>query len=174
MNLCCITDHAATLATSMPTTATAQADVSQVAVCFFEFYSQNLRASFFSGFLTLGSFLAAVNTFIVVNLKKELYDNPRYRDRVKKRKPLNKNITYFAPLRRLSRFLLAVIIMSILTAVSQLTIGLIPSTKAAVFCIVMAAITVVLLFCVLVSIGLNLRSWFQFMEDEACEKPIES
>lgn len=135
---------------------------------FFAFYAANLRGSLFSGFLTLGSFLVAVNTFIVVNMKKELYDSRGYRDRVAKMRALNERITFFGPLRRLSALLFWTIILAIGTSVSQLTVGIVfHHWLAAAFCIALAAATIAMLIAVLVVIKRNLRSWFDYMEDEA-------
>jgi hypothetical protein len=142
----------------------------------FAFYAANLRVSFFTGFFTLGSFLVAVNTFIIVNLKKELYDHDSYRSIALARRQLNKvngsksNVTYFGPLKRLSTFLFWAILSSLLTAVSQVTIGLVPYRLAAIFCITLAGFTIILLLIVMFTIKKNLQSWFDFLEQEAVAK----
>ena len=41
----------------------------------YDFYASNLRGSFFTGFLALGGFLMSAKTFIIVNMKKEVYDS---------------------------------------------------------------------------------------------------
>jgi hypothetical protein len=132
---------------------------------FFDFFAKNLRASLFSGFLTLGSFLVAVNTFIVVNLKKEVYDHKFYKDKN------SGSATFYGPLRRLSGLLIITILLAVLTAVSQLTIGvLVETTGGAIWCLTMAAITIVFLIIVLVLMWLNLRNWFQQWEEQACKE----
>jgi len=144
----------------------------------FSFYAANLRASFFSGFLTLGGFLVAVNTFIIVQLKKELYDHDAYRDRVVARQALRKanegadgrRLGFYGPLRRLSRCILTAIVLAVVTAVSQLTIGLYPSHFCTIICIALAGVTVISLGVVLVMIACNLRDWFEFMEHAAEQK----
>jgi hypothetical protein len=144
---------------------------------FYAFYAANLRGSLFSGFLTLGSFLVAVNTFIVVNMKKELYDTAAYREQVKSRRQLSAangkrcRVTFFGPLRRLSGCLFWAIVFALLTAVSQLTIGLIPSRWTAVACIGLAALTILILLALLLIVRRNLSCWFGFMEAEA-EKQV--
>src|SRR4051794_31887384 len=90
---------------------------------FQQFYATNLRGSLFSGFLTLTGFLFTVKTFLVINMKKELYDTQAYRDRHEAYLSTNPDLKLYAPLRRLSRWLLAAVVSSLVTAVSQLTVG---------------------------------------------------
>ncbi|MCK6586798.1 MAG: hypothetical protein L6Q76_04345, partial [Polyangiaceae bacterium] len=73
---------------------------------FHEFYAHSMRGSLFTGFLTLSGFLFSVNTFIVVNMKKELYDHVSYFEKVTRLQGVNPNLTFYGPLRRLSRLLL--------------------------------------------------------------------
>lgn len=155
-----------------PTTLPATAPALDAAVDpFFAFYAANLRGSLFTGFLTLGSFLVAVNTFIIVNLKKELYDSKGYRARVANARNLNDRVSFFGPLRRLSAFLFWTILLAIATSVSQLTVGLlIQHWAAAVFCLLMSCATVIVLLIVLLVIKGNLREWFEYMEDQAREE----
>lgn len=135
----------------------------------FDFYASNLRASLFSGFLTLTGFLFSVKTFLIVNLKKEVYENAKYKQRVSERRQLNKAITTFGPLRRFSNLLLATIIASLTTSVSQLTIGIIHSNISAIVCLTFAVATIILLsICLFVS-AKNLSDWFGFLEAESVE-----
>lgn len=162
------------LAQATTQVSAAQEAVTSVAIDpFYAFYAANLRGSLFSGFLTLGSFLVAVNTFIVVNMKKELYDTAAYREQVQSRRQLSAangkpcRVTFFGPLRRLSGCLFWAIVFALLTAVSQLTIGLIPSRWTAAACIGLAALTILILLALLLIVRLNLSCWFGFMEAEA-------
>lgn len=172
---------AQTFPTSLPSTVPTVGAAAQpaphaaaAASPFFAFYAANLRGSFFSGFLTLGSFLVAVNTFIVVNLKKELYDHDGYRTRVEQRRLLNSKVSYFGPLQRLSAFLFWTIILAVVTAVAQLTVGVIfQSTAAAVVCVSLAGCTIITLFVALFTIKFNLKLWFGFIEEEAKKKSEE-
>lgn len=135
---------------------------------FFHFYATNLRASLFAGFLTLGSFLVAVNTFIVVNLKKEVYEHKLYKKRVQDARRSDPKASFFGPLRRLSELLFAAILLALVTAISQLTVGvLIPHWGSALFCLCLAGITVVLLLFVLWQIRQNLNDLFVFLEAAA-------
>ena len=138
---------------------------------FWHFYATNLRASLFSGFLTLTGFLFAVKTFIVVSMKRELYDTDEYRSRVAARREFNKKVTVYGPLQRLSGLLFWSVIASLVTAASQLTVGLVPEWWAAGLCMLLALVTVLLLLCDLIVIRCNLNQWFKFLEDAAKPKP---
>ncbi len=123
---------------------------------FYQFYAMNLRGSLFSGFLTLTGFLFAVKTFLIINMKKELYDTPTYQERYVAHLETNPNLKIYGPLRRLSRWLLCAVIASLITAVSQLSIGLIPHWATAAFCMAMALGTVGLLGYILYTLRNNL------------------
>lgn len=134
----------------------------------FLFYAQNLRASLFAGFLTLGSFLVAVNTFVIVNLKKEVYDHPGYRKILYDRREKKPETKFYGSLNRLSGLLFWTIVLAISTAVLQLTVGVIFRTRSsAIVCLAAAAATMVMLFISLINIRLNLKDWFQFWEKQA-------
>jgi hypothetical protein len=138
---------------------------------FFNFYAANLRGSLFSGFLTLGSFLVAVNTFLIVNLKKEVYDHPAYKKIVYKNRDETKTASFYGPLSRLSRLLYSTIILALSTSAAQLTIGvLIQHWLAAAACLLLAAFTMAMLFFALAQIRGNLSDWFEYLEDQAVKE----
>lgn len=135
---------------------------------FFNFYAQNMRASLFSGFLTLGSFLFAANTFMVANLKKELYDHPDYKKRVYSRKEQQPSASFYGQLNRLSGLILRTIVLSLTAAILQLTLGtIVPHWIAALICLLVAFLAMAQLLFVVWQIRCNLKDWFEFMEDEA-------
>lgn len=41
----------------------------KVSVNFFDFYHKNLRGYLFSGFISVGSFLLSLHTFVIINLR---------------------------------------------------------------------------------------------------------
>src|SRR5262245_14678867 len=134
---------------------------------FYRFYASNLRGGLFTGFLTLSGFLFAVKTFIIVNMKKELYDTPNYRKRVRELRILNPALTVYGPLGRLSILLQGVLCAALCTSISQFTIGLIPHRLAAIFCLSLVAVTVGLLVWALIVIRANLSDLFTAWEDSA-------
>jgi hypothetical protein len=136
----------------------------------FEFYQKHLRGSLFSGFLTLSGFLFSVNTFIVVNMKKELYDQPGYLERFEKQLAYDTNRTLYGPLQRLSKLMLIAVSTAVMTSVTQFTVGLVPRWYTAVACVLMACVAVFFLAKVLWVIRQNLREMFEYLEKDAADK----
>lgn len=139
------------------------ADQTADALC--QFYAANLRGSLFSGFLTLTGFLFAIKTFIVLNMKKEVYETAEYHVRVAEMRQVNPTLRIYGPLTRLSDFLFWSIVFSLVASVSQLTIGLIPAKWAVVVCLSAAVVAIGLLLASLLLIRMNLNSLFEILED---------
>jgi hypothetical protein len=139
-----------------------------------EFYVDNLRSNFFAGFLTLGTFLFAVKTFIVVKLKEDVFDTDFYRVRLKKMRSLSggKKLAHYAPLKNLTGLLFYAALSSLVCAVLQATLGLIERPWCAVICILSAIIAVVLLFFSLVQVKRNLDLWLEELEKLSEAKEI--
>jgi hypothetical protein len=136
---------------------------------FGKFYAESLRGSLFAGFLTLGGFLMSLKTFIIVNMKKEVYDSKAYQElwhEQKKLDPNNNMNTVYSPLRDLSSVLYLTILLSVLTAVSQLTIGLFSGFWTSVFCVWMAANSIVFLIWCLTLIRKNLLTMFDHLDKQ--------
>lgn len=124
---------------------------------FYSFYQVSIRGYLFSGFISVGSLLLSLHTFVIVNLKDKLFTTKYYRELYAK----NKNITgekeiaeisesdLLKPLDKLSSFINISVWLSILTAVSQFTIGLGDYGLMSVFCIWLALLTI---FCLLNSL----------------------
>ena len=134
-----------------------------------KFYGDNLRASFFGGFLTLGGFLFSLKTFIIIKMKENVYDHDLYKKRVKEQRKLNCKISYYGPLKRLSHMLFVSVLFSIVTAVLQFTVGLLGNPIAVLICIWFACFSITLLVLSLFIIKNNLDQWFDFLED-SCNK----
>lgn len=134
----------------------------------FGFYATNLRASLFSGALTLGSFLLAVNTFIIVNLKKEVYEHDLYKKRVQEHRKARPDYKHYGPLKNLSRVLLITIGAAFFSAVLQVTLGMLWEHKAsAVICIGSAILVGFGVAAALVLVGRTMKDWFDFLEEAA-------
>lgn len=132
---------------------------------------EKVRPSFFSGFLTITGFLLAAHTFIVTHMKKEMYDRESYHKLVSERRQLNPNHSYYGPLRRFSGFLLATMLMSLGTAVLQVTYGLAGTERAAFVCVGFAGATITLLVISVILMAINLRAWFMSLEEEMRDDP---
>jgi len=119
----------------------------------------------FTGFLTIGGFLLTLKTFVLVQLKKELYENDYYKQRLNDKRLLNPNLSLYGPLNRLGYLLVLCVLAALTTAVAQLSVGFIPSRYAAAFCIAVAAGTLALVFQAWYEIKCNLTTWFEYLEE---------
>ncbi|QSX37620.1 hypothetical protein [Shewanella sedimentimangrovi] len=128
------------------------------------FYSENIRGHIFAGFLALGGFLLSLKTFIVVNMKENLYDNPKYQDLWRRKNKIDPNLLLYAPLKELSDILFYAISASIFSAITQMTIGLYETWYAALFSIFTCIVATLLLLESLRLIKNNLDSWFEHIE----------
>jgi hypothetical protein len=127
-------------------------------------YIGGMRSSMFTGFLTLAGFLMSAKTFIVVNMKKEVYDNKEYLKNFAIQKRLNNSLKVSDPLSNLSKWLMINVVMSLITSISQFTIGYINHPAAALICLGFAVATVVVLLISLYEIRSNLRKMYQWQE----------
>lgn len=135
---------------------------------FSEFYAKNLRGSLFAGFLTLGGFLMSLKTFIVVNMKKEVFDKPEYEKlwlSAKANNPHTAGMRY-GPLRYLASTIFIAIVCCISTATAQLTLGLFPCFWTAVICLWAAAVAIGVIIRSLLLIRENLNRMFEFLDEE--------
>ena len=140
------------------------------------FYGERLRGSLFAGFLTLGGFLLSLKTFIIVNMKKEVFDTKEYQDSWELMKRLDNKgrmKNKFEPLRYLSQTLFLAIASCVCTAVLQLTLGLAETWWAASICLWACAVSMIFLSRSLLLIRINLNRMFDFLDerDENAEKP---
>lgn len=136
---------------------------------FTTFYGDKLRGSLFAGFLTLGGFLLSLKTFIVVNMKKEVFESPVYKKEWEEQKKLdtsNKMGKRYTPLRYLSGVLYAAILACLSTAVLQLTVGLVPSFLAALACLWAVSVSLLLLAWALWLIRANLVRMFDYLDSQ--------
>ncbi|WP_293779170.1 hypothetical protein [uncultured Oxalicibacterium sp.] len=132
---------------------------------FSEYYAINIRGHLFAGYLALGGFLLSLKAFIVVTMKDNVYDNQKYKDNWLKQKKFRPELKLYTPLKELSDFLYFAIFASILSAVFQMSIGLIDHWVASVFSIWSAIYAALLLINCLMLIKKNLDSWFSYLED---------
>lgn len=127
-----------------------------------EFFNEELRSDFFNGFLSLAGFMLAAKTFIVIHMKQEVYDKPEYAEDFDKRKELvgEKSATRYGSLERMSNSLFWIVVSSVIAAVAQVTIGLIPWNIAGLLCVAAVVFAIWKLIAGLVLMKRNLDSWF--------------
>ena len=135
-------------------------DLCQIA----DFYAKNIRASLFTGFLTVGSFLLSLKVFIVVKFKENIFDSSAYKDQLEDKRKLNPDLSHYGPVKRLSRLLFFSIVSAIAASAAQLSIGLIPTWQATLFCVFIATFAGSMLICTLWLIRQILDEWLNYLE----------
>ncbi|HBQ8407034.1 TPA: hypothetical protein L9P67_002679 [Klebsiella pneumoniae] len=132
-----------------------------VSVKFFDFYHKNLRGYLFSGFISVGSFLLSLHTFVIINLRDKVFATAEYKHTYSEatKTPLEqiKDEDLFKPLDNLSSFINTSILFSLTTAIAQFTIGLSTNLYACLFCVWIAILTVFLLLHCLIIIRQNIK-----------------
>lgn len=131
----------------------------------YDFYAQKMQTPLFTGFLTIGSFLLTLKTFILMKLRENLYDSPAYKKRLAEMRTINPAISHYRPLANLGYFLLYCVLGSLITAISQFSLGFIKHKIIAGICISLAAATLSLVFLAWWEIKKNLIFWFELLED---------
>ena len=129
-----------------------------------DFYAKNIRASLFTGFLTVGSFLLSLKVFIVVKFKENIFDSSAYKEKLQDRRKLEPNLSHYGPVKRLSRLLFISIVAALGASAAQLSIGLIPAWQATLFCVFVAVFAGSMLICTLWLIREILDEWLSYLE----------
>ncbi|CTZ41318.1 hypothetical protein GRW05_11980 [Escherichia coli] len=133
----------------------------KVSVNFFDFYHKNLRGYLFSGFISVGSFLLSLHTFVIINLRDKVFATQEYKEiySIATGIPIDKinDSVLYKPLDNLSSFINTSILCSITTAIAQFTIGLSTNLYACLFCVWLAILTVFLLLHCLIIIRQNIK-----------------
>ena len=127
---------------------------------------KEIRSALFTGFLTIGGFLLSLKTFILIKLKEDLYDSPSYKERFENQKQLKPSLSYFEPLSNLSNFLIYCVLLSLITSLSQYTLGFIQSIYTIAFCIALSSTSFFLVIVVWWEIRANLTIWFELLDEE--------
>lgn len=132
------------------------------------FYRKELKSIFFTGFLTLGSFLFTMKSFTLVNLKKEIYDKPRYQaDFILKVEKSGLDPSGFLlPFKNLSNLLLIAVFSSLLTSVAQISFGMIDNIFLVSICISMAIFTLQIVLFAIYWLKRNIDVWIDYLEKD--------
>lgn len=130
-------------------------------------YFMQARVPMFTGFLTLGSFLLTLQTAIIQRLK-EAYDSADYArmvDQIRAKKK-DKAIRYYGGLERVGIALATNVILSLITAALQMTLGFFQTTWSTAICGAFAVTTVMLVIYLTIQLVLAHRHWFRKIEAE--------
>lgn len=132
-------------------------------------YHSNIRGYMFSGFLSIGTFMFSLMTFVITNLKEKLFDTNEYLERIAQEKynqtGLNVNgneikaVEKYLPLRNQSAFISLSIACSLFTSVLQFTVGFSNNIIAVVFCTFFGVLTLCFLSQALFFMWRSLKIW---------------
>lgn len=128
------------------------------------FYAINLRASLFGGFLTVAAFLFSLKTFIVLGMKENVYGTEKYEETFKEQKKLFPELERYGPLSNLSDLLFLSILISLVAALLQFTVGIFPAYLLVLLCVGFAVWAMGMIFISLFFMQSNLKDWFEMLE----------
>lgn len=124
-----------------------------------DFYALNIRGNLFAGLISVGGFLMAGKTFILVTMKQNVFDDKSYRENFQKMVKLDPSLKVYGPLSELKNILYYSVLMTIISSVVQMTIGLIPHWSMAIISIFFATFSIILVIDSLNLIKRNLDFW---------------
>lgn len=133
-------------------------------------YHEEIRSALFLSSVTLGTFIFTMKTFIIQTMKKEVYDNDRYQKKKKNIDEIGFTNSNYEPLKRLTWLLKWSIWLSLLSALSQITIGFSEQTILALICLTLAASAWAIVGVAVYFVSDNLSKMIINAEEELEEK----
>lgn len=137
----------------------------------FEVYDKTYRSSFFTGFLTMGSLLLSVNTFVLGTVR-SAYDSEEQKQTHAALSKLEPGLAYFGPLERLSDLVYKAMAAAFVTSFSQLSLGMFKTNLTALICICLAVWTFYWLAAAMLDLRATLRDFKRTLKTP--DKPEES
>lgn len=134
---------------------------------FGQLYDQKLQFAFFTAFLTVGSFLLAMKAFILVRLRDDVYKHKEYRKRYLDQNGSKYCGNYYKGLVDLGHLLVVSVISSFVASVAQVTLGFVSLYAVKLVAPALCVGVLVLVFIDWLFVYLNLKDWFEFIEEEA-------
>lgn len=130
----------------------------------YSYYADTLRGDFFNAGLTLGGFLLAAYTFIVIHMKTSVFDSEEYKGVFEHKKRADPRLRRYQPLRTMSDRLFRAVVVTLGAGVLQLTLGLYEANIAALLCIAAGAVAVIEVSRSVLIMSANLRTWFESID----------
>jgi hypothetical protein len=138
---------------------------------FVAYYEDKMRASLFTGFFTLSGFLLSAKTFIVLNLKKEMFSTKTYLKNFRTQSRLgDPGMKVYGPLRNIGQALLVNVALCLAASILQFSLGLSGNISAVALCLAVASAAAGMLVFSLVVIASNLHDMYDHFEIEAREE----
>ncbi|TWU22496.1 hypothetical protein Pla52o_35530 [Novipirellula galeiformis] len=138
---------------------------------FSSFYSKSLQGPLFTAFLTLAGLLFGIHNFLLINLQRDIYGKPRYRNFARKAEP------HKHPLDRLENFsqrLRHCVITCFVTSLLQFTIGFANSGWVSLLCTlaaIAACASLIQMYCLQHKV---ISGWLDYLKYEADVEDAES
>lgn len=134
-------------------------------------YDSFLRQSLFTGFLTLGGFLLSMKTFILVNVKKDVYDSDAYTKFLKDCEGNGIQVERYTALYELQRGLTLSIVLCLLASASQFTFGLLSYWWAKATATSLAAFALGFVLWAVWLLYANTKTWIDYAAKDKKAKP---
>lgn len=120
---------------------------------------EKVRGSLIGAFLSCSSLLFALNAFVMVNLKKDVFESKEYLT-ILAHRGVNRPQA-MAPLVRLNALIGSTILLSVLTVIANLLLGFSGTLAAALVCLFLSCFALTLLLTCFVNVWLNLHHWLK-------------
>lgn len=131
--------------------------------CHIVLYTEPMRNSFFTGFLTLGSFLMSVASFLVVQLNTNIYSKDRYAELHQKLDPKNSKRD---GLREFTFWIILNIVAALTTSFLQVTVGFVKVGLTDTICMLAALVTFLITGRTIYLIRRVIVDMFDWLDDE--------
>jgi hypothetical protein len=128
-------------------------------------YYNQARIPMFTGFLTLGSFLLTLQTAIIHRLK-EAYDGADHARKIGQLRAKGKKVRYYGSLERVGIALFSNVILALLTALLQMSLGFVQTTWSTATCTAFGLTTLLLVVYLTIQMVLAHHQWFKKIEEE--------
>lgn len=120
---------------------------------------EKIRGNMITAFLSSGSLLFSLNSFVLVNLKKDIFESAQYLQAMESRN-ISRSAIY-QPLIDLNALIGLVIFMSLSTVMLNLLLGVFQSLTVILFCVFISCFTLTLLMICLFNIWKNINFWLR-------------
>lgn len=129
-----------------------------------EVYEKYFRQAIFTSFLGIGSFVFALMTAILFNMKDKVFSTQEYTTIFRQSDNCTKhNESVYKPLTDIGGLFIYTVFSCITTAVAQITVGLTSNNIAASICISLAITTLLLILYVVYKVKRTMESWFRIL-----------
>lgn len=125
---------------------------------------EKLKLPIFSSFVTIGSFLLSMMSFLIIKTKETIFDSEKYEQTFLKHKKFNEKLLKYDPIRRLANTTFWAIIICYLTSFTTITLGSIQNLYVIYFCIFINMFSFVFVLSLVFTFKKLFNVWLSFTE----------